>query len=71
MKEKLGVIARINENVSKVKISKRMKNTHEKLFLLEELFTHIFGYDNNSSILIKNIFYNLLQMLADMKYSFI
>lgn len=71
MKEKLGVIARINENVSKVKISKSMKNTHEKLFLLEELFTNIFGYDNNSSILIKNIFYNLLQMLGDTKYSFI
>lgn len=30
MKEKLGVIARINENVSTVKTSKRMKNTHKK-----------------------------------------
>lgn len=39
MKEKLGVIARINENISKAKTSKRMKNTQKKLFLLEELFT--------------------------------
>lgn len=41
MKEKLGAIARIHCNISSVTISKKMMNTHEKLFLLEKLFTHI------------------------------
>lgn len=40
MKEKLGAIARIHYSISKVTIPK-MKNTHERLFLLEKLFTHI------------------------------
>lgn len=40
MKEKLGTIARIHYSISKVTIPK-MKNTHERLFLLEKLFTHI------------------------------
>lgn len=47
----MGVIARIHYNISKVTISKKMKNTQEKLFLLEKLFTHI--TDKKAFIFIK------------------
>lgn len=70
MKEKLGVTARIHYNISKVTISKKIKNTYEKLFLIEKLFTHI-TLTKMLLYLLKNIFYNLLQMVADMSYSFI
>lgn len=67
MKESLRVIVRVNEIISKVEISKKMK-TVEMLFFLEELFfpclTKILLYS------FKNISCNLLQMLADMNYSF-
>lgn len=47
-----------------------MKNTHEKLLLSEKIFAHI-TLTKNLFYLLKNIFYNLLQMVAYMSDSFV
>lgn len=67
---RVGAIARIHYNISKVTIPKKMKNTHEKLLLSEKIFAHI-TLTKNLFYLLKNIFYNLLQMVAYMSDSFV
>lgn len=59
-------MARINKNISEVKVSKRTKNTQRMLFLSEELF-----YPCLTKILLYSLkICNLLHMLVDMNYSF-